>query len=365
MIIKLFERCSRTKYLKTILAIITFCSLTLIAQEKSNSIPKVVASIQGAAVTIDDLNNAAAAELEKLDLQRMQLEAKLEQTRYEILNSTLQRMIKDKVFKAETSKRGITLEELISLEVTGKLKDPTDQEIDSYYEANKARIGPEKGPAIDQIKQLLRRRNQAQETEAYLESLKKSYEVVSNLAPFRFTIETKGHPSKGPDSVPITLVEFSDFQCSYCQTMASTLRRVLDNFGDKVRIVFRQYPNPRIHPFSQKAAEASLCALDQGRFWEMHDLMFQDPEHLSPEDLKNLAAKLGLSKDVFESCLDSGRYEARIKKDFTDAIRAGVEGTPSLFINGRLFTGARPYEEITDLIQNELKSKQTGSSQKN
>lgn len=329
----------------------------VVAQEKTRSAPNVAASIQGVAITQDELNKAAAADLEKLDIQRLQFEAQLAQARQQVLETTLRRMIQDKVLSAEAARLSITKEELISREVASKVKEPTQQEIDDYYETNKARIGANKEWVSDQIKQYLRQQSQARAMEAFVESLKKPYAVISNLGPLRYQIETKGHPAKGPESAPVTIVEFSDFQCSYCQTVASTLQRIASDYGGKVRIVYRHFPNPNIHPFAQKAAEASLCAHEQGKFWEMHDLMFQDPNHLSVDDLKAKAAKIGLGKDAFESCLASDRYATRVKQDFLDATRAGVGGTPALFINGRLIAGARPYEEIAATIDEELKNK--------
>jgi protein-disulfide isomerase len=324
------------------------------AQKNAGAKAKVVASVQGVAITADDLNKAAAVDMENLDLQRKQLEAQYIQARQQVLETNLRRIIQDKLFSAEAAKRGITKEQLIKLEITDKLKEPTQKEIDDYYEANKARIGSAKEWVSDQIKNLLSQQTLAQVTEAFVASLKKTYPVVSNLKPLRFKIEVDGHPSKGPKDAPVTIVEFSDFQCTHCQVMATTLKRIISDFGASVRVVYRQYPNQKNHPFAEKAAEASLCAHEQGKFWEMHDSMFQDMDNLKVEDLKAKAAKLGLAKEAFDSCLDSNRYEARAKKDYLDAIESGVSGTPAFFINGRSFSGAWPYEDIVPIIKEEL-----------
>jgi protein-disulfide isomerase len=334
--------------------IILFLPQISAAQEKAGGAPKIVATVQGAAITTDELNKAAAVDLENLDLQKKQMEAQFVQARQQALETNLRRIIQDKLFSAEAAKRGITKEQLIKLEITDKLKEPTQKEIDDYYEANKAHIGSAKEWVADQIKNYLSQQNRTQITETFVESLKKTYLVISTLKPLRFRIEADGHPFKGPKDAPVTIVEFSDFQCTHCQTMAATIKRIVADFGASVRVVYRQYPNQKNHPNAEKAAEASLCANEQGKFWEMHDLMFQDMDNLKVEDLRAKAVKLGLTKEAFDLCLDSNRYESRAKKDYLEAIEAGVSGTPALFINGRSFSGAWPYEDIVPIIKEEL-----------
>jgi protein-disulfide isomerase len=344
---------------------IVYLPQTSMAQISAGAKPKVVASVQGVAITaddlnkaaaadMDDLNKAAAADMENLDIQRKQLEAQHAQARQQVLETNLQSIIQDKLFSAEAAKRGITKKQLIKLEITDKLREPTQQEIDDYYKVNKSRFASAKERVNDQIKNHLSQQNQAQTTEAFVESLKKTYPVVSNLKPLRFKIEADGYPAKGPNNAPVTIIEFSDFQCTYCQVIAATLQRIVTDFGNSVRVVYRQCPNQQNHPNAEKAAEASLCAHEQGKFWEMHDLMFQDMNNLKVEDLKAKAAKLGLAKEAFDACLDSNRFEARVKKDYIEALQFGISSTPSFFINGRFFSGALPHEKIVPIIKEEL-----------
>ena len=116
-------------------------------------------------------------------------------------------------------------------------------------------------------------------------------------------------------------------------------------------------PLTSIHKFAQKAAEASLCADAQGRFWEMHDLLFQDQKNLDEKDLKTRAAKLGLNTATFNKCLDGEQFTARIREDIHAGAAAGTDGTPALYVNGRFFNGNRPYEEIAGIIDEELNRK--------
>jgi protein-disulfide isomerase len=149
------------------------------------------------------------------------------------------------------------------------------------------------------------------------------------------------------------MVEFSDFQCPYCGRVTPTLKQLEDRFGDKLRVVFRDYPLP-IHPQAPKAAEAAGCAAEQGKFWEMHDRLFANQSKLQVDDLKQHALDLGLNPEQFNQCLDSGKREAAWKKDIEEGTRYGVSGTPAFFINGRLMSGAQPYDNFARIIEDEL-----------
>ena len=137
--------------------------------------------------------------------------------------------------------------------------------------------------------------------------------------------------------------------------MIPTLDKVTETYGDQVRLVFRQFPLHSIHPQAQKAAEAALCANDQGKFWEMHDAMFGDQRNLDVAQLKSTAAGLELDATAFGQCLDSGQHAERVNSDLQAGMEAGVTGTPALFINGRFLSGAQPFEAISKVIDDELR----------
>lgn len=158
-----------------------------------------------------------------------------------------------------------------------------------------------------------------------------------------------------PRGAAVTLVEFSDFECPFCRRFASVLKQIETDFRSKVQIVFRQNPIPSIHPFAFKAAEASLCAHEQGKFWQLHDLMFSENDRLAVGELKEKAGRVGLDQKKFDACLDSGRYREQVEKDMAEGARIGVTGTPALYINGVMLEGgAVPYKTVADAIQKEM-----------
>src|SRR5579884_1474215 len=170
----------------------------------------------------------------------------------------------------------------------------------------------------------------------------------------KYDVLPAGRPAKGPANAPVTIVEFSDFECPFCLRNVPVLQQVESNYGDKVRVVFRQFPLRSIHSHAQKAAEASLCANEQHRFWEMRDLLFQEPRTLQLEDFYKKADSLHLNSKEFKACLDSGKEQAQIDQDIADGTKLGINGTPATYINGRLIPGAKPYEAFATIIDQEL-----------
>lgn len=171
-------------------------------------------------------------------------------------------------------------------------------------------------------------------------------------------------PLLGNKNAKVTLVEFSDLQCPFCKRFFDdTLPQLKKEYIDtgKVKFAFRHYPLTQIHPNAMKAHSASECANEQGKFWDYHDLLFKNQELWSNLDnasavskLKSYAAELGLSTSQFNSCLDSDKYKANIDKDLADGTAAGVNGTPTTFVNGQSLVGAVPYTTIKTLIDQEL-----------
>jgi protein-disulfide isomerase len=173
-------------------------------------------------------------------------------------------------------------------------------------------------------------------------------------APRRDVAIENTDPSLGRSSAPVTLIEFSDFQCPFCQRVAPTLKKLRETYGDKVRIVWKDFPLTQIHPQAFKAGEAAHCAGDQGKYWEYHDRLFANQQQLQPDELKKHAADLGLDAMAFNACLDSSKYGERVRDGVAQGQRLGVNSTPTIYINGRVLSGAQPYETFVSVIDEEL-----------
>lgn len=154
-------------------------------------------------------------------------------------------------------------------------------------------------------------------------------------------------PVIGPDNAKVTIVEFSDFQCPYCQRAYPTVEQFMKYYDGKVKLVFMEFPLTSIHPYAQKAAEAAECAADQGAFWDYHDQSFT-AKTLTMDDLKNRAAGLGLDTAKFNACLDGGQKASAVSAQTSAGEQAGVQGTPAFLINGELISGALPFDDYTD-----------------
>jgi protein-disulfide isomerase len=171
----------------------------------------------------------------------------------------------------------------------------------------------------------------------------------------RVDVATDDAPFLGPADAPVTIVEFSDFHCPYCKRVLPSLTEVRSRYGDKVKLVFRDFPLDRLHPQARRAAEAARCAHDQNRFWSYHDLLFANAPQASPEQLKAYAEQVGLDVQTFERCLTGGKHAAGVQRDLDEGVRLGVSGTPAFFVNGRPLSGAQPAERFSRVVDDELR----------
>jgi protein-disulfide isomerase len=314
----------------------------------SGSEPEVLATIGDEQITMTDVHSRVGETLDKVETQ-------YQRSRSKLIDSTLQAILRDRVLLAEAKKQGKTVDELVAAEAGAPL-EPTDVEVNAWYQENRARIG---NRTLEQVRPQIvaylreqRRKDAMTRLEARLD---KDFKVTLNFEPYRLTFDNTGAPTLGAAGAPVTVVEFSDFQCPYCQGFAPILKRIEQQYGDKVLIVYRQYPIPSLHPNAFKAAEASLCANEQGKFWDLHDVMFAEQQQLSVSDLKEKARRLGMNSKKFDGCLDSGRYVEQVQNDQKDGLRAGINGTPAVFVNGiQVEGGAVPFETIASIINREL-----------
>lgn len=302
----------------------------------------VLATIDGQPVTLQEVETAAARELKRAEME-------FARQRHEVLEQALEQLLAQKLLEREAAARGISQEALLqSLQPAAV----TEQDIDAFYAENQARLSGTREQFGDRIRQYLQEQRMHAAYTQLLQQMKEGHKVQTLLEPYRVDVAPLG-AAMGPEDAPVTIVEFSDFECPYCVRIYPALQDLVRRYQGKVRLVYRHFPLG-IHANARKAAEASLCAQEQGKFWEMHNAMFDNPRSLTPPGLKSLAAGIGLSSDAFNACLDSGRFAAQVDRDLADGEILGVNGTPATFVNGRMLSGAVPVEQLAAIIDEEL-----------
>jgi protein-disulfide isomerase len=185
-----------------------------------------------------------------------------------------------------------------------------------------------------------------------MQSLRSQAAIVIRLAPPRAPISMKDVAVRGTGSPKVTLLEFADYQCPVCQQVQPTVAKLEEEFQGKVAFAFKDLPLP-MHPYAEKAAEASHCAAAQGKYWEYHDLMFADKQ-LDVAGLKKDARELKLDTAAFDACLDTGKMADTVNAQASEAQALGLPGTPTFFVNGRSVSGANSYEHIRAVLTEEL-----------
>src|SRR5262245_60470710 len=319
---------------------------------------------RSAVLGADKSDGASVATVGDRTITRAELEEhvrpkliELENERYEALREGLDEMIADELEKREAKARGISTEELEKQEIAGKTPAPTDAEIQKVYDENKAQLG---GQSLDQVKprivEYLKDQQGETRRQAFIDELKKKYKTTVALRPPVVEVATAGRPERGGAKAPVTIVEFSDYQCPFCKRAEGVVDQVMTTYGDKVRLVFRDYPLP-MHPQARPAAEAANCANAQGKFWEYHAKLFANQSALGEDKLKDYAKDLGLDGGKFDQCLATKPFKAAIDKDIEDGSKVGVNGTPAFFINGRMLSGAQPLDKFKEVIDEELRAK--------
>lgn len=175
-------------------------------------------------------------------------------------------------------------------------------------------------------------------------------------APTSVTVALKADDHiRGPENAKLTIVEFSDFQCPFCGRFEPTVARILTEYKDQVRLVYRHFPLESIHPNARPAAEASECASEQGKFWEFHDKLFLGQDSLSADFYSKTARELGLNVAKFDACVKDRKYSARVDEDYQSGLAAGVQGTPHTIVGTTPISGALPYESVKQVVDAALR----------
>ena len=345
---RLFARAGKTDPSKPMRLAALWLILTLIppAAAQPPGTTDVLAELDGVAITSEEVDKALGAPLNRLQEQI-----------YTLKRQKIAALIDERLLAREAFKRDLSVQELLDHEVVAKAAPVTEQEIDGAYSALPPQQKTDERAARQRLTIQLRDQRIAARTQIFLEALRSEAKITMRLqAPpvFRADVSSDESPIRGAKSARVTIVEFQDFHCPFCERVQPTLAQLMSQYGERVKIVYRDFPIDQLHPQARSAHEAARCAKDQGKFWEYHDVLFAGPKEGNPEKLKAYARETGLDMDRFERCLSERTYRTAVQKDIDDGLRAGVTGTPTFFVNGRQLSGAQALATFARLVDEEL-----------
>ena len=290
----------------------------------------VLASVNGEPLRIETINERMKAYVYKMD-RRI----------YDTQMQVLDRRINDALIIAEANRKNIGAEVIMRTEITDKLKQPTDAEVTKFYEENKSRINGDLASTRIAIAEYLQQQQQ-QKLEADLATRLRTGAKVQILlqepaAPLFNVTVGKGY-GRGDINSAVKIVEFTDFQCSACGAMYPVIEEVLKSYGTRVYFEIRNFPLTSLHANAFIAAEAAAAANAQGKVWPYIDFLFKNQSSLDPDSLKKYATQVGLDRKRFDVDFESGKFDADIRRDIEEGETYGIEGTPSIYINGVMLT---------------------------
>jgi len=307
---------------------------------------RVLADVNGKKITAGDIETSL-----------LPLIFSVQEQVYALRKQDLDLKINDTLLTAEAQKRKLTTRALLEAEVTAKVPPVTEAQAQEFYSQNKERISGEFAQTKDRIIKYMQEKREQEATLAFAEQLRRASAIQINLnAPESpvFQISTDDQPSKGNADAKVTIVEFTDFQCPSCAQQHPVLERLVSEFGNRVRLVVRDFPLSQ-HADAPKAAEAAEAAREQGKYWEYAALLFRNQSALDVNKLKQYATDLGLDRARFDAALDSRKFAEKVERDVIDGQKLGVNGTPTFYINGKRVSD-RSYEALKATIEAALKT---------
>src|SRR5256884_647537 len=290
----------------------------------------VLAAVNGTPIRIEAINERMKAYVYKMEMRI-----------YAAQKQVLDRRINDLLIVAEANRRKIGPEEIVRSEITDKIKPPTEAEIARFYEDNKARITGDLASARADIANYLQQQQQDNLERALADKLRASAKfqmLLKEPEPRAMNVTAANGPGRGDANAAVTILEFTDFQCSACGAMYPVIEDVLKSYGNRVHFLIRNFPLTQLHANAFKAARAAQAAKAQGKFWEYIDFLFKNQSTLDPDSLKKYATQVGLDRKRFDAEFDTDKYDAEIRRDIEDGEMYGVEGTPTIYINGIMLT---------------------------
>lgn len=280
---------------------------------------------------------------------------KLEQQIHSLRSQALGAAIATKLLENEAKRREMAVQEFVGVEVEPKIGSPTNKEISDFYNEQKDKIGKPLKEVRDEIARALRQQKATTHLNELVAALRTGAEIEIHLDPPRLPVDLEQARRRGPEDAPVTIVEFSDFQCPFCRKVQPILSELREEYQDRIRWVFKDLPLTEIHPEAVRAAQAARCAGEQDKFWEYRAKLFEQ-DLFTDATYTEVAEATEVDPEPLMECLNSGKYQRPVATEVLEARNLGIDGTPAILVNGILLTGARDIENYRNIIEHELES---------
>lgn len=311
---------------------------------KASDSPDVMATVDGSPITKEDVYNELKPYLKKFQRELFKME-----------EAGLETIINQKVLELAAKKENKSVEAYLGDYYKDKVKEPSEEDIKRYYDRSKDNIGKNYDQAKKEIADFIMVNQKNALERKLVNELRGKASVTVNLKQERLVVNIEDRQFIGKKDAPVTIVEFSDFQCPYCQSTRPMVKQLTDAYPNDVKYVFMDFPLS-FHKNAPKAHEAAHCAADQGKYWKMLEIIFKNQKTMGVEDLKKLAKEVGLNANKFDKCLDSGGYAKKVQESIQIGSDVGVGGTPTFIVNGVIMQG-RSFDAFEQTIEQELKRK--------
>lgn len=289
---------------------------------------------------------------DKIKPQMAALEGKIFDLKHEAIES----IADDYLLEQAAAHEHLSVDQYVKKFIIDPTPKVTDAEAKQYFDAHKGTSTITYAQIKDRLLSLMQNQRDSEQRDKLLAGLRKAEPLKILLKAPRTEVASAGRPALGPANAPVTIVEFSDFQCPFCERAEPTVKQVIAKYGDKVRLVYIDFPLP-MHSHALDAAKAGQCADQQGKFWPYHDQLFTNQSKLAPADLKATAKKVGLDTAKFDACFDQAKTEATVQRELEQGKALGIDGTPTFYVDGRQLVGAQPIDAFSGVIDEELATK--------
>jgi protein-disulfide isomerase len=288
----------------------------------------------------------------KIKPQMAALEGKI----FDLKHDAIESIADEYLLEQAAARHHLSVDAYMRKNIIAPAPKVTEADAKAYFDAHKGTSKVDFAQIKDRLISLMQNQRDQEQRDKVMAGLRKTEPLTIMIKPPRTQVSSAGRPALGPATAPVTIVEFSDFQCPFCERAEPTVKQIIQKYGDKVRLVYVDFPLP-MHSHALDAAKAGQCAEEQGKFWPYHDQLFANQSKLAPADLKATAQKVGLDRAKFDACFDQAKTEPIVQHELEQGKALGIDGTPTFYVNGRQLVGAQPIDSFSQVIDDELAAK--------